>query len=524
MSRSSSTLGAEPIRAAELVGALSLATDLGTGQPLEHALRTAIIAVRLAIVAGATRSVQVDTFYVALLHSAGCTSDGHEATQLYGDDIAPRAAWALVDGGDHDEVVAFFHANVGVGREPAVRAAMVEDLLRRGAPEARGALTMHCEVAQRFAGWLGFGPGVRSALAHVFERWDGHGIPGVTGGDDLPLPIRLVHLARDVSTFLTASGPDGALAMVGRRAGGAHDPRLSALALEHLPGILGDLDEAQLWQQALDTEPWPPAWVAGERTDAAFEAMAAFIDLKSPWFRLHSRTVAEVAEAIAWRLGLAADTVTLVRRAALAHDLGRAGVTNAIWEKAGPLGFGDRERVRLHPHHTERAFAQSPALAPIGAVAGGHHERLDGSGYHRGSRGRTLDQAARVIAVADCHVAMREDRPYRPALTEAAAHEALRREVEAGRLDGEVVDALLATLGRPAAPRTRELPAGLTERELDVVRELVLGRSNAEIATALRISAKTVESHIGHIYDKAGVHSRAAATLWAFEHDLVSDR
>ena len=127
----------EPVRAAELVGALSLATDLGTGQPLEHAIRTAIIAVRLALAAGASRETQIDTFYVALLHSAGCTSDGHEATALYGDDIVPRAAWALVDGGDHDAVVAFFQANVGVGREPAVRAAMVEDLLRRGAPEAR---------------------------------------------------------------------------------------------------------------------------------------------------------------------------------------------------------------------------------------------------------------------------------------------------------------------------------------------------------------------------------------------------
>src|ERR1700693_3505637 len=109
-------------------------------------------------------------------------------------------------------------------------------------------------------------------------------------------------------------------------------------------------------------------------------------------------------------MGLPAASGALRRRAALAHDVGRVGVSNAVWEKPGPLGFGEWERVRLHPHFTERAFAQAPALAPIGILAGSHHERLDGSGYHRGTRGPALDQAARILAAADCYGAMRETR------------------------------------------------------------------------------------------------------------------
>ena len=249
--------------------------------------------------------------------------------------------------------------------------------------------------------------------------------------------------------------------------------------------------------------------------------MAALTGLKSPWLREHSTSVAELAEAAAWRMGLPAASVTLVRRAALAHDLGRIGVSNAIWEKPGPLGFGEWERVRLHPHFTERAFAQSAALAPIGMLAGSHHERLDGSGYHRGTRGSELDQSARILAAADCYGAMREDRPYRPALAAEEAEAALMRESDEGRLDREAVDAVLAAAGHHVRQRPRELPAQLTERELEVLLVLVRGRSNQEIADDLGISAKTVGHHVQHVYEKAGVRSRAAATLWAFEHDLV---
>ena len=509
-----------PIRTAEVVGALSLATDLGTGQPLEHALRTAVLAVRLGELAGASGQELADTYYVALLHASGCTSNGHEATQLFGDDIAHRAAFFLIDPTKPAEVLAFYQAHVGTGRAPEVRAAMIEDAIAKAAPRARDSFATMCEVAQRFARWLDLGSGIQAALEYVFARWDGRGFPDARG-DAIPLPMRLLHVARDISLFLSAGGPDEARVVVESRTGTAYEPRLAGLAVQNFDELLAGLDETRMWEQALESEPFPQLRISGERVDDAFMAIAALTGLKSPWLREHSTGVAELAEAAAWRMGLPAASVTLVRRGALAHDLGRVGVSNAIWEKPGPLGFGEWERVRLHPHFSERAFAQSPALAPIGLLAGSHHERLDGSGYHRGSRGAALDQEARILAAADCYGAMREARPYRPALAASAAEAELMREAEEGRLDPEAVDAVLNSAGHGVRQRSRELPAGLTERELEVLLVLVRGQSNQAIAEDLGISAKTVGHHVQHVYQKAGVRSRAAATVWAFEHGLV---
>jgi HD-GYP domain-containing protein (c-di-GMP phosphodiesterase class II) len=509
-----------PIRAAEVVGALSLATDLGTGQPLEHALRSAVLAVRLGELAGASARDLADTYYVALLHASGCTSNGHEATLLYGDDIDHRAAFFLIDTTDRAEVLAFYEAHVGAGRPAEVRAALIEDAIANAGPRARDAFAAMCEVAQRFAGWLDLGSSIQSALLYVFARWDGRGFPD-TGGDEIPLPMRLLHIARDISLFLSAAGPDDARAVVVRRTGTAYDPRLADLAVQNFDELLAGLDEVRMWEQAVDIEPFPQVWIGGEKIDAAFMAIAALTGLKSPWLREHATSVADIAEAAAWRLGLPLATIVQLRRAALAHDLGRVGVSNAIWEKAGPLGFGEWERVRLHPHYTERAFAQSQDLAPIGILAGSHHERLDGSGYHRGTRGSGLDQSARILAAADCYAAMREARPHRPALTAVMAEAELTREAAEGRLDEDAVDAVLAAAGHRVPQRPRDLPSGLTGRELEVLLVLVRGKSNKEIADDLRISVKTVGNHVQHLYEKTGVRSRAAATVWAFEQGLV---
>jgi HD-GYP domain-containing protein (c-di-GMP phosphodiesterase class II) len=508
-----------PVRAAELVGALSIATDLGTGQPLEHAMRTAVLAVRLGELSGASAKDQADAYYVALLHASGCTSNGHEATLVFGEDIEHRAAFYLVDTTNPAEVLAFYRAYVGAGHSPEVREQMLEAALA-DPTRARESLATMCEVAQQFAGWLDLGPDVHEALEYVFARWDGRGLPDAAG-EAIPLAMRLVHVARDLSLFLSAAGADEARSVIERRAGAAYDPRLAALAVEHFAALVGELDDAHMWTHALAAEPPPVRWIRGDAIDAAFGTFAAITGLKSPWLREHSTTVAELAEAAAWRLGLPAGDVAFLRRAALAQDVGRVGVSNAIWEKPGPLGFGEWERVRLHSHYTERAFAQSPALAPIGRLAGAHHERLDGSGYHRGARGPDLGRSAGLLAAADCYVAMREARPYRPALDAAAAEEELRRAADAGRLAPEVVDAVLAAAGHRVVKRPRELPAGLTARECEVLLALVLGQSNNAIGEQLGISPKTVGHHVQHIYDKAGVRSRAAATVWAFEQDLV---
>jgi HD-GYP domain-containing protein (c-di-GMP phosphodiesterase class II) len=482
------------------------------------------LAVRLGRLVGASDGELADAYYVALLHSSGCTSDGHEQNELYGDDITPRAAFALVDPGDPAQVLGFLRAFVGANQPAEQRAAMIETAIDHAADLARQTFAMHCEVAQRFANWLGFGPGVREGLQHVFERWDGHGFPGVTGGKALPLPALLLHVARDISVFLSAGDRVEALNVLERRAGFAYEPGLAQLAARNLDELLDGIDESRIWAQALDSEPFPQVKIAGERLDSAFTAIAVFADLKSPWMREHSTRVADLAEAAAWRLDLPPAAVSQLRRAALAHDLGRVGVSNSIWEKSGPLGFGDWERVRLHPHYSERAFAQSNDLAPIGQVAGAHHERLDGTGYHRGARGVAIEQAARILAAADSYRAMREARSFRPALDEAAAEAELLREAREERLDPQAVDAVLEAAGHRVERRRRELPAGLTPRELEVLLALSLGQTNQAIADGLGISPKTVGHHVDHVYKKIDVNSRAAATLWAFEHELVQAR
>src|SRR3954451_8558435 len=338
---------------------------MGTGKPLEHALRSAVLSVRLGEVAGASAQTLSDTYYGALLHASRCPSNGHGATQLYGDDIEHRAAFYLIDPTNPAEILAFYKAYVGVGRPPEVRAKLIEQAIEHAGPRARDAFAMMCEVAQRFAGWLDLGGEIQDALEYVFSRWDGKGFPSATG-EETPLPMRLLHVARDMSLFLSASGAAEARAVIERRAGAAYDPRLAELATEHFDELLADLDDARIWDQAIESEPTPLRWISGDRIDDAFAAFAAITGLKSPWLREHCTGVADLAEAAAWRMGLEAEAVTAVRRAALAHALGRVGVSNAIWEKPGPLGFGEWERVRLHPHYTERAFAQSPALAPIG--------------------------------------------------------------------------------------------------------------------------------------------------------------
>src|ERR1700760_2667521 len=265
--------GEVPVRAAEVVGAMSMATDLGTGQPLEHALRTAILAVRLGELAELSPAELADAYYISLLHSFGCTSDATEQTELFGDDIEPRAKFALVDGGNPEEVGAFLMDVVGQGRPPEVREAMVAHALENALEIARSTFALHCEVAQRFAGWLGFGPGVISNLAFVFERWDGNGFPGAAAGEAIPPPARGLHVARDISVFLSAGGPDRAREVLDRRAGGAYHPPLAAVAVPHLPELLDGLDDALSWEQAMAAEPPPQRWMTGEEIDAAFHVV-----------------------------------------------------------------------------------------------------------------------------------------------------------------------------------------------------------------------------------------------------------
>jgi HD-GYP domain-containing protein (c-di-GMP phosphodiesterase class II) len=272
----------------------------------------------------------------------------------------------------------------------------------------------------------------------------------------------------------------------------------------------------------LDGEPSLRMTLSAAQTDAALTAVAQFIDLKAPFTLGHSLALAELASRSGRLLGMPPDEVQALFRAGLVCGFGRLGVSNAIWDKPGALTAGDWERVRLHPHLTERMLHQSEALAPLGRIAVQLRERLDGSGYPRGLTGAAISRSGRTLGAADAYPAMREPRPYRAALTADAAAGELRAEVRAGRLDGPVVDAVLQVAGHRVGRRT-EGPAGLTAREVEVLRLVATGLSNKQIGERLHITPKTAGNHIEHIYTKVGATSRAEAGLFAMQHGLLPE-
>lgn len=271
------------------------------------------------------------------------------------------------------------------------------------------------------------------------------------------------------------------------------------------------------------TEPGPQRWLEGTDIDNACLAVADFADLKSPFTHGHSRGVADVAAAAATECGLSADEVRDVKLAGLLHDVGRAGVSNDIWDKRGWLTETEQERMRLHAYYTQRILGRMQGLRRSASLAAAHHERLDGSGYHRGITAHELGPAARILAAADVYHALTEDRPHRRAHEPTVAASTLEQEVRAGRLHREAVAAVLHTVGlRRQAVRRMAPPADLTLREVEVLGLIARGFSNRQVAGELCITQKTVSNHVEHIYSKIGVSTRAASALFALQNGLVS--
>lgn len=508
------------LRLVELLGAISLATDLGTGQPHFHAVRTSVLAVAVARQMGLDGQGVADVQQVALLRFLGCTADTWETARMTGgDDLAFLSGMAPAAMGSKAEMGRQLVRTVGAGQPPMTKTRLVARALADPGG-AKRSLSAHCEVAALLAKRLGTSASVREALAHGYERWDGAGYPDGLSGEAVPLPVRVAVVARDADLWWR-HGPDLMGRVLAGRSGRAYDPGVVDACLPVVKELLAELDQADAWQAMLDADPGVDA-IAGARLDEALGAVADFADLKSPWTRGHSPRVAEVAETAARQLGLESAAATRIRRAALVHDLGRVGVPNGIWDRPGPLGVAEWERVRLHSYLTESTLACCPTLADLGRLAGSHHERLDGSGYHRARR--DLDPPERLLAAADAVVAMGADRPHRPALTGTQIAERIAEEIKAGRFDPPVAEAVLAVAGHPSPPPAgRDVRlGGLTDREVEVLRLVARGRTNKEMAASLYLSAKTVGRHVENIYTKIGVNSRAAAAVYAMEHRLLA--
>jgi HD-GYP domain-containing protein (c-di-GMP phosphodiesterase class II) len=347
------------VRLAELVAALSLGVDLGFGQPMEHVLRQCLIAMRLAERAGLGEAERAVVYYTALLVNVGCHTDAHEQAKWFGDDIALKSGKY-----DHEprslQGAAAGLRRLGAGHAPLARLRLGLEFAVSGRREVDRMIDHHAAMARRLAEQLALPEAVRDAVSGAYEQWDGRGWPGEHSGDAIPIAARLVMIADYAEVAHRVGGTAAARTLARRRAGRQFDPALAELFAAEADSLLPGLDSASTWEAVIDAEPALAVVASGERFDAALTAIANFVDLKSPFTLGHAVAVSALAAAAARRAGLDDEGVRTLRRAGLVHDLGRLGVSNAIWDKPGPLGSGEWERVRLHPHLTERMLRPSP--------------------------------------------------------------------------------------------------------------------------------------------------------------------
>jgi HD-GYP domain-containing protein (c-di-GMP phosphodiesterase class II) len=508
----------EQVRAAELIASLSLATDLGTRQPFEHGLEATLVAMRLAERLGLDDVEAAQTYYACLLFYVGCSADADVAAELFGDSLHEHFT-PVMFGSRAERARGLARAIAPPSLPVPGRAAR----LARGMPRAlamqRGHLAAICEVGVMLTGRLGLPATIQSLFEAFAERWDGTGMAG-TAGEEIPLPVRIVHVARDAAFQRLIGGTEHAARVVSGRGGGAFDPRLAELLATEATEILALEAGVPAWDQILEKEPEPVIVLESDGIDRGLAAIGDFADLISPYLAGHSAGVATLAAAAGELCGFTEDAVTTVRRAAQVHDVGRIAVPTRIWQKPEALTADEWEQVRLHPYQSERVLSRSELLGALASVASADHERLDGSGYHRGVAAAALSREARLLAAADAYVAMTQPRPYRAALGPNEAAGELAAGATAGRLDADAVGAVLAAAGQQAPPIER--PMGLTDREAEVLGLLARGLQTKQVARALGISVKTADRHIQNTYGKIGCSTRAAATLFAMEHGLVA--
>lgn len=503
-------MASRTLRLAEPLAALSAATDLARGQPPEQALGAAVVAAELARRLRLSPAERSQTYFASLLRFAGCTATSLEySMHLGGDDIAVRFGGDAIDPADpaqlSDLLARLGKGGMGLG-----------DALKIVAAGTRA----DCEVGARMAIRLGLDTEVAASILHIFERWDGHGLPNNVPGPEIPRAARIGAVASAASMFVAAGGPALALEMLGDWSGRILDPEITACFASHADELFALLASGDMWEAALAAEPRPWRRIDEAELDGICRVFGDFADLKAPFLLGHSARVSALAEGAARRLGLDEAECVLLRRAGLLHDLGRVGVSTGIWEKTAALSTLEAEQARLHPYHSERILELSEHFRPLARVVGQHHERADGSGYFRGVTAPALSRAARILAAADACAELVEGRPGVDACTLDEAAMAL----SGAPLDPEAVEAVLGASGvrTAAAPPKPRWPAGLTNREVEVLRLLARGLSLQAVAGALVISYSTAHSHAAHVYAKLGVSTRAGAALFAMEHGLLS--
>lgn len=457
--------------------------DLSMGQPLGHSRRVAALARMLAQAChGAGEHLQVAE-QIALLRWSGCTANAEGFADLLGDDVDGRRA--MLD--------------LTLGNEQM-------NAVHQATPLA----VVHCEVSGAIAKTLQLGTAVEAGLCRVFETYDGTGRPLGVAHEHIPEVAYQVVMAGDLDILTRAHGLDAALRWINEQSDRRYPASLVSLLVANAKAWLADLETL-----CTKVEPAP------EQRRVSLTLVGDVIDLKLPWLAGHSRQVAHVAVEAARLWGLGEPALANIGKSALIYGLGRAAVSNHLWNSAGPLPYGAAERIRLVPYWTQQALRPVPELTAPAEIATHAYERLDGSGYFRGVAGDALNAEHRLFATSVAWVALRQARPWRSAHDEAAAGKLLKQDAGRGLFDNDVCEAVIAAASGERRLRQPK-PSLLTARECRILLEISRGASNKQVAQLLAISPSTVRTHMESIFRKLQCSTRAAATLKGLTLGLIA--
>jgi diguanylate cyclase (GGDEF)-like protein len=221
------------------------------------------------------------------------------------------------------------------------------------------------------------------------------------------------------------------------------------------------------------SHPTEPADSPDSAVGAVLTALTSALDSRDPYTSAHSQATVVVARAVGQSVGLIGEGLLELERVAALHDVGKLGVPTEIIRKPGPLNDHEWEAMREHPAIGQRILKGVPALAGVARAVRHCHERWDGDGYPDQLAGEEIPLTSRIVFACDAYQAMVSDRPYRAAMTEAAAIAELNSGA-GSQFDPHVVQTLLGVLGEDAPPvsfeprETRELAHALALADIAV--------------------------------------------------------
>ncbi len=431
---------ASEVRLSDIISALSFALDLTEGQRMGHSARACALGMRMADALQLSREDRSDLYYALLLKDSGCSSNAARLFQIFGGDErrlkreSRRVNWTRTS----LETFQYVRRNTAPELPFLRRTRKIISVAMNSRNNGLETFGLRCERGAQIALRMGFSEATAAGIRSLDEHWDGSGYPLGLRGQGIPLFSRIMNLCQTWELFGTEQGPAQALHVLRQRAGRWFDPDLVRIAAslgsdQHLwESLRGD----ELRKYVMSLEPGRSIHADDDRLDEICEAFAEVIDAKSPFTYRHSRGVARASLLIAQGLGLDPETCTMVRRAALLHDLGKLSVPNSVLDKPGNLTREEWSAIRLHPYYTQKILQRIDGFENLAFVASAHHEKLDGSGYFRGLYACQLTLPARIIAVADNYDALSAARPYREALPQEKVLQLISSEVPHA-LDGD---------------------------------------------------------------------------------------